>query len=218
MTLRFDHPITLLGGGTVEERTLDLALRRTSALVAADGGANRFAPGDPAVDAIVGDMDSLARRDAWSAALGPRLAHLPEQDTTDLEKCLYAVDAPLYLGVGFFGGRIDHTLAAAHVLLKRAADKVLLLSERDVMFLAPLDWSAEISRGDRVSIVPIVPVRGVASSGLRWPVDGLDLAMGARIGTSNEASETRVSVRFDRLGAAIILPIERLDAAMASVV
>jgi thiamine pyrophosphokinase len=46
--------------------------------------------------------------------------HLPEQDTTDFEKCLYSVAAPLLLGVGFLGGRADHHLAAMNVLVRYA--------------------------------------------------------------------------------------------------
>ena len=53
-------------------------------------------------------------------AAGAAVHAVGEQETTDLEKCLYSVEAPLFLGVGFLGGRVDHQLAAMNALVKYA--------------------------------------------------------------------------------------------------
>jgi thiamine pyrophosphokinase len=135
---------------------------------------------------------------------------LAEQETTDLEKCLYSIDAPLYLGVGFTGRRFDHTLAALHALLRWPAKRIVLIGPEDAIFLAPLQWQISLPEGTRVSLFPLAPVRGLHSSGLTWPIDGLDFAPGLRIGTSNKATGGAVSASFDAAGMAAMVPREHL--------
>lgn len=215
--LRFDDPIALVGGGGATADDLREAAALTATVVAADSGCDLCdAAGVDAVAAVIGDMDSARNLDRWRQAPGCEVIEIAEQDTTDFEKCLYTVDAPLYVGVGFFGRRLDHSLAALHVLLKRADKRVVLLGEEDVAFLAPLRWRVQLDPGARVSIVPLAPCRGLRSEGLRWPIDGLDMAFGAQIGTSNEAAATAVAADFDRLGALILLERRYVGAAIDS--
>ena len=44
-----------------------------------------------------------------------------------------------------------------------------------------------VAPGERVSIHPLAPITFWRSEGLKYPLDGLTLAPGVRIGTSNEA-------------------------------
>jgi len=87
-------------------------------------------------DAIIGDMDSI-RSDIDESVTTVSIA---EQNSTDLEKALRSIDAPLLLGIGFLGGRLDHTLAAMHALVAAADRKVILIGAEDVVFAAPLAW------------------------------------------------------------------------------
>ena len=218
--LETDRPVALVGGGGFDWETFHRVRSRVGAVVAADGGANHFRPeaglfgeGSP-LAAIIGDMDSVTALEEWRRLPDCRVAPIAEQDTTDLEKCLYSVAAPLYLGVGFLGRRFDHTLAATHALLRYADRQAILIGETDLIFMSPLRLSLRLAPGARVSIYPVGPTTGVASTGLEWPIDGLDFAPGHRIGASNRAAAERVSVAFDRPGAAIILHRDRLDAAI----
>ena len=220
--LRFDHPVALVGGGAFDWESYHLAERRCGATVAADGGANWFTPqaalfeGRPPLAGVVGDMDSIADLAAWRAAPGCEVVALTEQDSTDLEKCLYSVAAPLFLGIGFLGARFDHSLAAAHALLKFAHLKVLLIGESDLMFLAPPVCRLRLRRGARVSLFPLRETAGGRSTGLEWPIDGLTLAAGAQSGTSNRATAELVEISFPAPGVLTILEREWLDAAMAA--
>lgn len=191
--LQLSRPVMMVGGGEIDAASLHAARARAAALIAADGGANRFSPNKGALAALVGDMDSVEDPAAWRDALGPRFLHLPEQETTDFEKCLYSIDAPLYLCVGFQGGRMDHSLGAWHVLLKRADRRVILLHGGDIAFLAPRRWRIDLEPGARVSLFPLQSVRAIRSEGLRWALDGLRLSPGHRVGVSNEASAARVA-------------------------
>lgn len=209
--IRFSGGVTLLGGSS-RRAGLEAALARAPALVCADGGANAAPPGvEP--EAVIGDLDSLKDAPAWRRRLGPRLVHVAEQDTTDLEKCLLRVEAEFLLCVGFLGGRVDHELAALHALVSDSRP-IILIGEEDVIFSAGAGLSLMLEAGDRVSIFPMRPVFAGPSTGLRWPLDGLRLETMGRIGTSNEA-EGPVSLTFDRPGAAVILPRARLENALA---
>jgi thiamine pyrophosphokinase len=200
----------------LNQDVLALAQARAPHLIAADGGANRLRCWGLQADAVIGDMDSVADLNFWETTPGVEVLALREQETTDLEKCLYATDAPFYLGVGFMGRRFDHTLAALHALLRFPDKRAALIGEEDVVFLAPPRWRARLAPGARVSFFPLRPVAGLASSGLEWPLDGLDFAAGARIGTSNRAVADIVSADFDGIGMAAMVERRFLDAALES--
>ncbi|MEL7465227.1 MAG: thiamine diphosphokinase [Pseudomonadota bacterium] len=209
--LAFPEGVVLLGGGPFDPEDLVAALARAPRLVCADGGADALGGLTP--DAIVGDMDSVVDAARWRAALGDRFVQVAEQDSTDLEKCLRLTAAPLFIGVGFAGGRADHFLAALHALVGDPRP-VILISADDVIFAAHRPLRLRLAPGDRVSIFPVAPVRARRGAGLRWPIDGLEMRAGETIGTSNEAASEIVEAEFDGAGAVVILPRARLDNAI----
>ena len=210
--IAFRAGVTLAGGGPFGGDDLRAALALAPHPVAADGGADGLMALGIVPEVVVGDMDSLR----GAVPDGARAIAVSEQDTTDFGKCLAHLDAPFFIGVGFLGGRVDHTLAALSVLLTHADKRVVLLGEEDVAFLAPADWAVTLEPGARVSFYPLVPCRGVSSEGLRWPIEGLEMTAGGQIGTSNEAVAARVSARFDQAGAVTILPKRYLKAVLVS--
>ncbi len=211
LPLRFESAVTLVGAGALDRAMVEAAHRFAPVLIAADGGADRLVEMRLHPRAVIGDMDSIANPERWRA--GPAaFVHLAEQDTTDFEKCLYATEAPLYLAVGFTGRRIDHTLAVFHTLLRYPQKRVVVVGEHEVSALAPPGATLRlaVTPGTRVSIYPLLPVTATHSRGLAWPIDGLALAPGQKIGTSNEASQPVVEVAFDGPGALVMLEREAL--------
>ncbi|MFN3971176.1 MAG: thiamine diphosphokinase [Gemmobacter sp.] len=208
--------VTLIAGGPVAARDLAAALVRAPVLVAADGGADRaLALGQRPV-AVIGDFDSIgdAREALPAAALHP----IAEQETTDFDKALRGIAAPFVLALGVLGGRMDHALAAMTVLAARAAaggPPCVALSRQDVVFAAPARLALALRAGDRLSLWPMAPVRGV-SRGLEWPIDGIGFAPAGRIGTSNRVVSGPVVLEFAAPGMLVILPRGRLDAALAA--
>ncbi|MGP3697449.1 thiamine diphosphokinase [Rhodobacter sp. NSM] len=207
--------VTLVAGGPVTRRDLALSLARAPHLVAADSGADSALRLGRVPEAVIGDMDSLSEHGRES--LGARVHHLPEQETTDFDKCLRNIEAPFVLALGVAGARIDHGLAVMNVLVRRKEPVCLLVGPQDVLFHAPPDLRLRLGVGDRLSLFPLAPVRG-ESRGLRWPIDGIDFAPDGRIGTSNAVSESEVRLSFDRPGMLVILPRTRLDAALRALV
>lgn len=177
--------VTLIGGGSVEPGDLALALAHAPCLVAADGGADAALAAGLMPEMVIGDLDSISP--TARARLADRLHPVAEQDSTDFEKCLQRIAAPHVIAVGFAGRRLDHTLAALSVIARRPGQRILMLAEAEVVFLAPPQLRLDIAPGLPVSLFPMGPVRGT-STGLVWPIDGLDFAPDARVGTSNEAS------------------------------
>jgi thiamine pyrophosphokinase len=202
--LRAAAPVTLFGGGPVDPLHLGAALALAPVAVAADGGGDLPLPEGFGFRAVIGDMDSLADAERLRAE-GVPLYAIPEQETTDLEKCLYSVEAPLFVGLGFLGGRIDHHLAAMNALVKFADVPVVLVGGEDLCFLCPPELALDLPAGTRVSLFPMGPVRG-RSEGLLWPVDGLAFDPTGRIGTSNAATGGLVRIGFDAPRMLVILP------------
>lgn len=215
--IRAGRVAALVGGGDLRPQDLEAALARADFAAAADSGADHFTPGvAPRLDAVIGDMDSIAHLAGWRDEPTCQVVEIAEQDSTDLEKCLSTLQAEMLLCVGFLGARLDHTLGVMHALVRHAERRVILLGPDDVAFLAPLRWRAMLEPGARVSFFPLAPCGGVGSEGLRWPIDGLAFEIGRQNGTSNEAVCAEVSAEFDRPGALVLLERRFLDAAMRS--
>lgn len=211
------RPVTLVGGAKVKKSLLERAIVHGPKIVAADGAAEAVLAQGFLPEAVIGDFDSLGA--AARARIPAQRQHLiEEQDSTDFEKCMARIDAPLVIGVGFTGGRLDHQLAVLHGLMHYAERPCLLLGAKDVLFLAPPRLRIVLPGGSRVSLFPMGPV-AARSDGLNWPVEGLDFAPGRKIGTSNRVesgAEREVVLEADRPAMLIILPAARLEAALAA--
>lgn len=204
--------VTLAGGGPFGKAALMRALRYAPRIVGADGGADRLLRLGIEPEAVIGDFDSIGA--AAQERLAGRLFPIAEQETTDFDKALRSVSAPFVLGLGFAGARLDHGLAVLNALVRQADRRCLVLSPQDVVFLAPLELELKLPVGSRLSLFPMGAVTG-ESSGLRWPLQGLDFAPDGMIGTSNEVSEPQVKLRFSAQKMLVILPIRSLAAALA---
>ncbi|MFX0540453.1 thiamine diphosphokinase [Roseovarius sp. S4756] len=201
-------PIALLGGAQVSSKVVERVLNMSCRVVAADSGAATALAHGAMPEIVIGDLDSIP--DAARDALPDRILHkVDEQDSTDFEKCLSRIDAPLIIGVGFSGARVDHQLAVCNVLVRWPTRRCVLMSEYDAMFLAPPTMALDLPVGSRVSLFPMGVVEG-CSEGLNWPIDGLVLTPDGQIGTSNFATgPVHLSVTAPKL--LVILPAAHLE-------
>ncbi len=208
-----DSAVTLVGGGPVSVADLHEALRLAPQLVAADGGAAACLAAGAVPEAVIGDMDSLdlaARARLPAAALHP----IPEQDSTDFEKCLTRIEAPLIIALGFGGGLLDHTLAVLNAMARHPARRCVLMNPRDAVCLVPPRLEVDLPAGTRVSLFPMAPAAGT-SEGLHWPIDGIDFAPDGRSGTSNRATGP-VELTTRAPGLLLILPRNAGDALLCA--
>ena len=213
--LTYVDPVILVGAAPVQIGSALEALPKLWPVIAADGGADVLLKIGRRPDLVIGDMDSAG---ALPDDL-PQLS-LAGQDDTDFEKCLARVHAPLIVGLGFLEGRLDHTLAAMHALTALSHDRpVMLFGETDLLLRLRGDIAFEAEPLDRVSVWPLGVQAFHSSTGLKWPLDGLQMALGRLIGTSNLAAGGTVRINAGPGdGYAVIMPREAaqslIDAAL----
>lgn len=169
-----DGPVTLVGGSGLRDKDLHTALQKAPVLVAADGGADAVLSRGLTPDAVIGDMDSLT---AEGNGAIPETArhHIADQNSTDFEKCLTRIEAPLVMGVGFTARRIDHMMAVFNTLVRYPLRRCVLINKAEAITLLPPEITLPLEPGCRVSLFPLGSVSG-QSDGLKWPIDDLAFA------------------------------------------
>ncbi len=208
MIVQQSQPVTLIGGAEVNNQGLSRALALAPSVVAADGGADTALIHGLIPDAVIGDFDSISES-AREVIPAGKLHPISEQDSTDFEKCLNNIRAPLVIGVGFSGARMDHQLAAFNTLVRCPGQRCILLSEGDLAFLCPPSLKLGIPTDTTLSLFPMGAVEGV-SDGLRWPIAGLNFAPDGRVGTSNQTTgPVFITVTAPKM--LVILPIVTLE-------
>ncbi|MEJ6403550.1 thiamine diphosphokinase [Yoonia sp. 2307UL14-13] len=208
-----DGIVCLVGGAPIASTMLKGISAFVHKYIAVDAGADHLllAGIDPVT--VIGDLDSLS--DHARATFGDRLCHISEQSTTDFEKAVSRVAAPAIIAVGFTGGRIDHLLAVLNVIARHSAERILLLDQDDVSFLA-LDLTAlSLPKGCRVSFMPLGRAR-VTATGVKWPLSDRIMEPVGFISSSNAASGGPIAVQTD--GPLLIsLPQAHLEDALKAV-
>lgn len=211
-----DDAILLIGGAPVSSAQLAAARRYATHVVAADGGALRAKAQGLEPKAIIGDLDSLPDPELWRAN-GIAVHHIAEQMTTDFEKCISHIKAPLILALGFTGGRMDHTLAVMNSLARHGPGPLVVVGQEDILWALPEKIQLDLPIGTVVSLFPMRKVRGISSTGLRWPVTGIDFAPMGFSGTSNETNAQKVEIWLDRRGMLGMVPLSALDAVLREI-
>ncbi|QGX97028.1 thiamine diphosphokinase [Roseovarius faecimaris] len=208
MIVNTEETVTLIGGATFDQDMARRALALAPYVVAADGGADAALAHGLRPEAVIGDFDSIS--EASCAALPEASLHrIDEQDSTDFDKCLRNVSAPLVIGIGFSGDRLDHQLACYNTLVRHPAQRCLLLGREELVFLAPPGCLLPLEAGTTVSLFPMGAVEGV-SDGLEWEIGGLNFAPDGRVGTSNRArGPVQLSVTAPKM--LVILPEHTLE-------
>ncbi|WP_164730363.1 thiamine diphosphokinase [Pelagibacterium montanilacus] len=190
----FSGPLVIVGGGRVDPALLAEVAGLAVGFVGADSGGDVLADHGIVPDAVIGDMDSLGSAGRFPAST--RIIAIADQDSTDFEKALGMTQAPVTLAIGMTGGRFDHTLAALHAVSRHAAGRrIVLLDEHDLALGVAGDLTITPGAGQRVSVYPLGRTEFAGSSGLVYPLAGLVLEQGERVGTSNAASAETVSIQ-----------------------
>lgn len=183
------------------------ALRRLAEgadlILAADGGARLAHAAGIIPHLIIGDQDSLDRTTArWADRRGiARLTFPREKDATDAELALHeavrrgARDVWVY---SVISGRLDQMLANLLLLFeaRRLAVRARLTDGRTRAWLVNRTARVDGRPGDTVSLVPLSSVvRGLVTTGLRYPLRHGVLRRGSTRGISNEMTHAHASVR-----------------------
>ena len=193
------------------DRAWQIALR-ADLLIAADGGAAHLVRMKLKPQVIIGDMDSL-QEDPWNDDENVlRIIFPADKDRSDAELAVqWALEqgAAKVLLLGAWGGRIDHTLGNAVVLLRHPG-RVALWDEGVLVQALTAGQDTEIytKQGAVVSMFPFEVSTRVKTTGLKYRLDD-KLLEHATHGLSNTATGETCSVSVSQ--GMIILCIEGVD-------
>ncbi len=179
-------------------------LRPDDLLIGADGGIHPLLGLGLRPHAVVGDLDSLSpslletlRRQ------GTVIRSYPcEKDETDLELALrYALEfKPQVIRIiGALGLRLDQTLGNLALLAAPWLEGIDVRLDDGVeeVLLVRSEAAVEGRPGETVSLIPWgVPVEGITTEGLRWPLRDETLYPDRTRGISNELTGSRARVRI----------------------
>ena len=208
----FDKAATLVGAGSIEQSVLEHCLALAPNLVAADGAADRLQAMGYAPDLVIGDFDSLNDPQAWQTRLGDRARHLPDQNSSDMDKCLALIDAPVILAHGFTGGRLDHFLYALQAAAQSPHNIVLTDSDNCLFPLPAGAVTLDLPKGARLSLIPLWPVQCLLADGLQWPLAGQKWHPDGARSLSNRVVANPVVVEMADTGAVLITEHHQLKA------
>lgn len=186
-----------------EHLRAELERHASHVVVAADSGWDCARSIGLVPSVLVGDLDSISDFGLEEARrLGVVIHEHPvDKDFTDVE---IAVDHAHRLGVRRItvllgGDRVDHLLAALHVLADPGRSSVHLDgfvgTNRITRVVPGRDGILATTIGATVSLLPVGgPATGVTTGGLRWALDGEVLAAHSSRGVSNVADDVSVTV------------------------
>lgn len=191
------HALVICNGEMPSRALIAPFLRSKPFILCADGGANKIRSFGITPHCIIGDLDSITQKTRHFFSTVP-IIHVPDQNSTDLEKSLDFLLQKKYTAatiIGATGDRPDHTLANFSILVKY--HKKILLQFIDEYCTAAIinkriRFAAEI--GQQISLVPMSRCRGITTTGLKYPLTNESLEIGIREGTSNEAVKSTVSI------------------------
>jgi thiamine pyrophosphokinase len=209
-------------GDGPERAALDVAWpgwdREVGLVIVADGGARAAEGLGLAIDVVVGDGDSLGEDGlARLRTAGVEIRTAPvDKDETDTELALVEAvrrGAERVTILGALGGpRVDHALAnvelLAHPALAGRPVAIVDPRARITLISAPAPEGGPVTRplpgpaGATISLLPIGgEVRGITTSGLRYPLRNEALPLGPARGLSNVrvSGEASVVVESGRL-------------------
>lgn len=191
--MKFDHPVILVGGGDCHFSLLQKMISHYPG-IAVDGGIRHFAKCQHLADLHIGDMDSSPA--GMSSQFAKDSLIVSEQDSTDFEKALYSIDAPLFISFGFAGGRFDHQISALHIMQKYHKEKaVILVTNTDIIWFETGAITLDLSHSHHCAILPFSDMKFAHSSGLAWPVDNHALGFGHALSSSNSLIEDRLMLQ-----------------------
>jgi len=179
-----------------------------SFICAADSGLDVLISWGVEPDLVVGDMDSISDPAILDRYPGT-IRHPADKDDTDTEIGIHELRARGYqriLLIGGGGGRLDHLLAIRALFDKPwGQDEWLTHRERVVRIAEATSFS--VPEGSTVSVFPLASgASGMASRGLKWPLDGLCWGPG-EFGVSNLARASEVMIAPGAHPVLVVLPL-----------
>ena len=201
--------LILLGGMLGDERAASQFTSIASLILCADSGSEHARKLGLAVDAIIGDLDSITPETLlhFQSQKNPscKIIQVPDQEHNDFEKALTYLSERWNGAVrilGITGGRTDHTLSNFSIIL-RYAGKFSSIEAFDGEFIHSYlttkhnHRSIECPIGTTISLMPFGEAIGITTKNLQYPLSNETLRLGQREGLSNISTASPVSISIE---------------------
>ena len=203
--------IAIVAGGKLDKRFLK-EISQADMRIGVDRGAWWLVQNKLTPDVALGDFDSVTKRQLqrMKTKVKKVLVFPPLKDATDLE---LAVDYAIRLKpkeVIIFGGigtRLDHTMAAVHLLEKLLNKRIkgAIVDEHNEIVLVKDFYRMDKKQQYRyLSLLPHTQSVVVSLSGFAYPLVGVQLKRGTSRGISNELTGKRATIKVHE-GMALVI-------------
>lgn len=197
--------LIVCNGDAPSKALLQREMATADRVMSCDGGAETLARYGWKADGMVGDFDSLGRRraDELAALWQCEMMVLDEdKDQTDTQVAIelaIGAGAKEIVLLGALGGRFDHALGNALLLIKceRAGVKAVIYDEQNEIRVTCTVLILPGKVGDMLSVLPLgVNARIRCTDGLAYPLYDRDLDLGDTLTLSNryDAEEALIDV------------------------
>lgn len=199
--------LILNGELNLTKREIDLLLEKKEIdkLIAVDGGANRIKKINILPDLVIGDLDSLTKKNRkyYQSQKIEILKHPVEKDQTDselaIDYCLNNNFQKIYL-TGALGGRFDQQLANLNLLeyiVELGLEAKIISSHLEIALIK--DQQKFINKkGYRLSLVAQTKiVKGLTITGCKYDLDNEDLKRSQTRGISNLIKADKAEVKLE---------------------
>lgn len=197
--------VAIVAGAAVAKKFLP-AIRRSTVVIGVDRGALFLLQNKIVPDVALGDFDSVSAREQVRIKKSVKkvLVYPRKKDATDLELAVvYACDLhPAEVFVyGALGKRLDHALAATHLLLTLHAWGIVGVVY-DVQNEARIVTGTHILEANKeyryVSILSMTKIALVSLRGFAYDANHKILRRGSTIGISNEVRKKSATVEVHK--------------------
>jgi thiamine pyrophosphokinase len=173
-------------------------LREASMVICCDGAADKLLDFGMEPDVIVGDMDSIS--EGARQRYRNIMIRSGDPDSNDLTKAVrYCMERDIRAAdiLGATGMREDHTLGNISLMLQYFPGlETRICSDHGMFFLVRSGERIGSFRGEQISMFSIDNRVRVTASGLRYPVDELQLALWCTA-SLNESTGDHFTLRFE---------------------
>jgi thiamine pyrophosphokinase len=186
--------IVVCGGNMNEYDHFSGYFTKNDYIICVDSGARHLIRMNITPDCIIGDMDSIEKKDFKKFAdEGVPFIKYPEQkEETDSELAVrLAVDSGYkeIIILGALGLRFDHSIANIF-LLRSILDRGIqgwIIDEKNKVTVIDREIKIKKEQGIKVSLLPLSDtVTGITTEGLYYPLQDAEMIIGPTRGISNE--------------------------------
>lgn len=150
-------------------------------------------------DFVVGDFDSI---DLHRIPKNIFVLQRPNQNFTDFDKCMQEIVNQGFGKVDVWGAtglEHDHFLGNLSTALRfKEQIQMTFWDDYSRFFFIPKKFSVREVKHRTLSLFPFPFATRVHSTGLHYPLNGMDLEIGKQVGTRNFATENEVSICFEQ--------------------